>query len=242
MFREHPQFSPPQETDIRIWRYLDFTKFVSLLDRQALFFARSHKLNDPFEGSYARANRRQRSVPNDELPDRVYKQGQSGKDIRKNTLINSWHMNEQESAAMWQLYLKSDEGVAIQSTYRRLTESFHATKEDVFVGIVKYIDYNRDMMPAGDSFYPFLYKRKHFQHESELRAVVQLPNVDETVMAGKGGIYVPVDMDRLIETIYISPTAERWVKALVESVLEKYAIEKRVVDSTLCEEPSFQRE
>jgi len=147
MFREHPQFSPPQETDIRIWRYLDFTKFVSLLDRQALFFARSHKLNDPFEGSYARANRRQRSVPNDELPDRVYKQGQSGKDIRKNTLINSWHMNEQESAAMWQLYLKSDEGVAIQSTYRRLTESFHATKEDVFVGIVKYIDYNRDMMP-----------------------------------------------------------------------------------------------
>ena len=55
MYEEHPEFhSPPSEAVL--WRYMDFTKFVSLLDRQALFFARSDKLGDPFEGSFPRGN------------------------------------------------------------------------------------------------------------------------------------------------------------------------------------------
>src|SRR5438034_4947251 len=35
-----------------IWRYLDFTKFVALLDSRSLFFARVSTLEDPFEGSF----------------------------------------------------------------------------------------------------------------------------------------------------------------------------------------------
>lgn len=30
--------------------------------------------------------------------------------------VSSWHMNEHESTAMWRLYLKSDEGLAIRTT------------------------------------------------------------------------------------------------------------------------------
>ena len=36
------------------------------------------------------------------------------------TAVNCWHINEHESAAMWDLYLKSNEGIAIQSTYQKL--------------------------------------------------------------------------------------------------------------------------
>jgi hypothetical protein len=39
-----------------IWRYMDFTKFVSLLDRSALFFARADKFKDQFEGSWTKKN------------------------------------------------------------------------------------------------------------------------------------------------------------------------------------------
>ena len=35
---EHKHFTPPADKNIKIWRYLDFTKFVSLLDQRALFF------------------------------------------------------------------------------------------------------------------------------------------------------------------------------------------------------------
>jgi hypothetical protein len=37
--------------------------------------------------------------------------------------INCWHTNEHESAAMWKLCLKSDEEIAVQSTYEKVRDS-----------------------------------------------------------------------------------------------------------------------
>ena len=36
-----------------IWRYMDFAKLVSLLDKEALFFCRADQLGDPFEGAWS---------------------------------------------------------------------------------------------------------------------------------------------------------------------------------------------
>lgn len=36
MFVEYPNFIMPRH-DTKIWRYMDFTKFVSLLDTEAIF-------------------------------------------------------------------------------------------------------------------------------------------------------------------------------------------------------------
>src|SRR5262245_53412295 len=44
----------PPRADQKIWRYMDFAQFVSLLHERALFFASIHSLgqtHDPFEGS-----------------------------------------------------------------------------------------------------------------------------------------------------------------------------------------------
>ena len=56
MYEEHPVFNPPPD-DAILWRYMDFTKFVSLLEKQALFFARADKLGDSFEGSLSQVNK-----------------------------------------------------------------------------------------------------------------------------------------------------------------------------------------
>ena len=52
MYQKHPEFEEPSNENIKIWRYLDFTKFVSYLDRKALFFTRADKLDDRFEGKF----------------------------------------------------------------------------------------------------------------------------------------------------------------------------------------------
>ncbi len=39
----------------QLWRFMDFSKLVSLLDRKALFFTRAHKLEDQFEGTWSKA-------------------------------------------------------------------------------------------------------------------------------------------------------------------------------------------
>ena len=48
-YEDHPIFSTPEGGDTTVWRYMDFTKFLSLLDKKELFFVRLDKLDDPFE-------------------------------------------------------------------------------------------------------------------------------------------------------------------------------------------------
>ena len=42
---------PIQNEQSAIWRFMDFTKFVSVLDKGSLFLCRADKLDDSFEGS-----------------------------------------------------------------------------------------------------------------------------------------------------------------------------------------------
>ena len=46
----HEYMVKPDEEQ-KVWRYLDFTKFLSLLDKNALFFSRIDRLTDKYEGA-----------------------------------------------------------------------------------------------------------------------------------------------------------------------------------------------
>ena len=52
---DHPFYKVPSDPSATVWRYMDFAKFVSLLDSQALYFARASLLEDKFEGSVSHA-------------------------------------------------------------------------------------------------------------------------------------------------------------------------------------------
>jgi len=53
-------FKQPSDLDVPIWRYMTIAKLLSLLDNRALFFARLDKLNDPFEGSITKFQKKHR--------------------------------------------------------------------------------------------------------------------------------------------------------------------------------------
>jgi len=154
-------------------------------------------------------------------------------------------MNEYESAAMWKLYLKSDEGIAVQSIYSKLRDSF-IDEEKVYMGIVKYIDYDRELIGRGNSFSPFVHKRKSFEHEREVRAIVtKYPTGDgtagidfkqETIVAG---LKIKVDVERLIERIYIAPSAPGWFADLVRTLVQKYGYSFEVAQSRLGDQPVY---
>jgi hypothetical protein len=142
-------------------------------------------------------------------------------------------MNEFESAAMWKLHLKSDEGVAIQSTYKRLADSFKETVPEVWIGVVNYIDYEVQRIPTENALYPFIYKRKSFEHERELRAVIW----DDTNQTN--GLQVRINAEELVENVFVSPTAQNWFEELVKSVMMKYGFSKNVIKSSLAKDPLF---
>ena len=241
---------------------MDFTKLVSLLDKKALFFSRIDRLSDNFEGSYTRADIEDRNKPLNEETEKVIKSiwpsydrereielhSQINKDERKIFFINSWHINDHESAAMWKLYLTSDDGVAIQSTFNGFCKSVIEEYRTIWIGKVKYIDYERDTIPKDNSLKVFLHKRKSFEYEKELRAIAQpldpelnyphhINEAIERILQMQGpsarGIYINVNLDSLIEKIYVSPKSEEWFYDLVKSITKKYELDKEVTQSSL---------
>jgi hypothetical protein len=56
LHENHPTFLEP-DPNAMVWRYIDFPKLVSLLDRKALFFVKASKLYDPFEGTLPEFNK-----------------------------------------------------------------------------------------------------------------------------------------------------------------------------------------
>lgn len=247
MYKEHPIFEKPKNENARIWRYVDFTKFASLLDKSALFFSRADRLGDPFEGSYSKANVKLRPEVYKEkiAPSALKDLSQFHKVLIKYTAVNCWHLSEYESAAMWKLYLKSNEGIGIRSSYSLLKTALKDESHNVHIGRVKYIDFQEDWMPEGNTLYPFVHKRKSFEHEKELRAVIQelrykkSGEIDWSKPLCDDGIYVQVDLDMLIDRIYLAPTSPKWLFELVKSITKKYKLDKDVLQSSLDDVPVY---
>ena len=162
----------PENENIKIWRFLDFTKFVSVLDTKSLFFSRLDLLGDPFEGSYPKFiydNKKHFKGIEKKLVNIMLKKSSQ---FRRHFAVNCWHINEYESAGMWSLYLKNKDGVAIQTTFKGLADSYKKTKEYITIGQVNYIDYDQEGFSIGNVFHPIFHKRKSFEHEKELRATI----------------------------------------------------------------------
>jgi hypothetical protein len=237
--KKHPVFEAPDDPNIKVWRYMDFTKYVSLLEAQSLYFSRSDLLNDPYEGATSHAN----AVLDPYSWSKLFPEFSKYNEwVRQWTFINCWHMNNNESAAMWKLYAKTSEAIPIQSTYARLCECL---PEQVYVGKVHYINYETDYMPETNAFYSFVHKRKSFEHEQELRAVIQeLPRSDSGLLDNgklnqESGRLINIDLRNLVENIFVAPTAPAWFAKLVETVTRKYDLENAVTTSSLDKKPVF---
>jgi hypothetical protein len=223
----------PLPAGTRIWRYMDFAKFVSFLERRALFFAQLSTLSDPFEGAFAKANLTRRGImqpgaANERyLRDPVFSRNRT-------VVVNCWHLGHHESVALWRQYASANASVCVQSTYRRLRQSI----PDVDIGRLRYIDYGLQPVPETHMALPLLHKRVAFSHERELRAFMFLSTrfydgVEEAV----GGYWRDVDLDVLIQRIYVAPQSPAWIADLVHSLAGRYGLKAPVVQSSLDDSP-----
>lgn len=225
----------------KIWRYMDFTKFVYMLEKGGLFFPKVDSFNDPYEGSYSRGNLTIRKFVFSRAKDKKKFQRiiDEIKQIRPNINISCWHMNDFESAGMWKLYSKTNESICIQTTFGRLEK---ALPGQIKFGRVKYINYDKDWIPESDFYYPFIYKRISFEHEKELRAIFNSSesNYGKEFEQTEYGYWIKLNLQTLIQRIYVSPEAQDWFVELVEKVKNKYKLTlKRVYKSPLNNEPNL---
>ena len=250
MYQEHPDFNPPN-ADATLWRYMDFMRFVSLLDTRSLFFARADKLGDPFEGATTSVNAAVDAVElgehaDDETMSLLLEMfSRVRESSRSYTLVNCWHQSDHESNAMWKLYSQEHDGIAVKTNFRSLAGSFTCS-EAIFIGRVEYIDYDEAYTQQGDILKPYLYKRQSFEHEREVRAIT--PGAFELVKRGQfevaqglyaKGAYRAVDISQLIREVIVAPYADSWFTRLVQSVASRYELTAPVTRSRLSDTPTW---
>lgn len=239
-YQEHPSCNTPRNLRRKIWRYMDFTKFVSMLEDKTLFFPNLSTLSDPLEGFLTKPTvEKFREIPAGLTTEEAAKRRAIGEHNlkvmrmgRSLLYISSWHMSNHESVAMWELYVKSGEGIAIQSTVGRMISSVANFTENVYIGEVKYVDYEKQEIPWNNTFFLAVHKRKSFEYERELRAIVMSPEN----LPGKS---VPVDLDPLIYRVYVAPNSPIWIHDLVKKMLIKYDLKKDVIHSGLDQNPMY---
>lgn len=249
-------YSVPR-SDAVLWRFMDFTKFVSILKSRALYFARADQFEDPFEGakgllenkprwdgfymgffagSYANPpegtdfNLTPDEVANESL--RLLREMEAaGLRGLSTTFINCWHENPHESEAMWKLYVAAlDYGVSIRTTYNRLYKAL-SRDPDISIGRVNYVDFSSRFVGINDCFW---HKRVAFKHEQEVRLIIKDFRANDEF-----GKLVPVKLDTLIESIHLSPTSPSWFRNLVEDVMSKYGLTSKIESSRMTDQPFY---
>jgi hypothetical protein len=230
MYINNPNIKLP-DPDTVVWKYLDLSKFLDLLMSRTLFMSRSDKFEDQYEGTFSEPTFEEMKKLSADNPEflKYYKTH------REKVVVSSWHINEYESFAMWQIFTGNSEGLAIRSTVGRLQKALAPeTQFDQYIGKVNYIDYKKEYIPFDDAFFPFLFKRKSFQYEREIRIISDLSAHDISI---NDGIKINIDIGQLIEKIYIHPKSENWYKRLIIQLLKQldfdFTIEKSDLESDI---------
>src|SRR4051812_10187046 len=133
MYTSNPNLTLPENPDTVVWKYLDLSKFLDLLISQKLFMSRSDKFEDQYEGTFSEPTFEEMKKLSADNPEflKYYKTH------REKVVVSSWHINEYESFAMWQIFTGNSEGLAIRSTVGRLQKALAAEKQfDQHIGEV----------------------------------------------------------------------------------------------------------
>ena len=227
MYLDNPNIKLPEDPETIVWKYLDLSKFLDLLLSKKLFMSRSDKFEDQYEGTFSEPTFeeiRKLSIDNPDFLNYY-------KTHREKVAISSWHINEYESFAMWQIFTQNSEGLAIQSTIGRLQKALQPEEHfQQYIGEVNYIDYKKEYIPFDDLFFPFLYKRKSFQYEREVRII---SDVTQNNLKLNDGLKINVDVNLLIEKIYIHPKSENWYKNLVIQLVKQLGFDFNIEKSDL---------
>lgn len=252
---------PPENLDIRVWRYMAVERFESLLD-EGIFFARSHLFEDQREGS---ATHRQawsklwpplmvqsKSTGERKLIGEFF--ADHGRWDRQWVCVSCWHMNDAESDAMWKLYAPAGKAVCVQSTFRRLDESLRSVMTEPvapwpMVGVVRYIDHATDLIPSEAILAKYFHKPREYAHEREVRAVLwDLPVDEESVprrirneaVPENDGWPLPVaDLNHLIERVYVAPQSSPDLETRVRAAMEANKVTAPLLRSSLETPPVY---
>jgi hypothetical protein len=271
----------PADVTIKIWRYMDVTRFISLLETSSLYFAPLSSFSDTFEGAIPQHT--VNSLPKNSRKELIKSYDLMLRYVRTFT-ANCWHANTVESEALWKLYSNGGLCIAVQSTYETVRNQIN----DEIPGVqIRYLDYDVEgieFLCDGPERMTMSFidlaatKRKSFEHEKEIRFIIPKSGVnlrhseippqyrvyglaDTLVATGlaesdpnrwfgdrmnkdfpyqppvPSGDLIKVDLNKMIQKVYISPTVKDWEASAIEGIVRRYNFDFHIEKSKLLHHP-----
>lgn len=234
----------------KLWRYMDLAKFISILKNSTLYFSAPDGFSDIYEGahgelknkkawddfyfSFARASiitapdNRWHKIEPEKLEDNAKRLVKEiSQTWKKGVYINCWYRSEFESEAMWKMYsVNVKNAIAIQTSYGNLKKELG---EKVAIKPIRYVDYSKQFIGPNEEFWC---KRKSFEYEKEVRAIIH-----DFSNTQNSGIEISVDLNKLIQNVYISPYSPKWFQEIVVDLIMRYGYKFNVLTSSMSEIP-----
>lgn len=225
MYYQHPGL-PPIDMSQRIWHYYTLPKFLSLISSSSLYMCRQDKFDDSFEGAMTK-----KDEAFFESKSAGITEGMKG-DSLGCTYSNCWTRSEVDEYVLWSSYASLKDGVAVQSTVLNLITALDPSDpRHVYVSNVQYIDYDADysfQLTKGiaNMIAPHFSKRQYFEAEKELR--VMYWDTQGRYNNTPDSLLFKVDLNELIESVYVAPQSYPLYRELIEDLLRKYGLTKEV--------------
>jgi len=246
-----PLFFEPNES-VELARYLDITKFISLLKDEQLFFCRLDKLEDRFEGTLTKISRInfgdyyrdlntigffKQTKTDEEIEKRINEDFEFREKLKSLNCISCWNEFKGESYALWKVYSDLNQGIMIKSSFKRVINAFKESEEKIYCSRVKYIDHETDSIDIGNTMTPMVHKHKAYSYEDEIRLIHEVSNVgwkhDWENDKYENGVKIKVNLHELINEIVISPFSSDWFTELIKDILDKYSLNCKLSSSKL---------
>lgn len=246
------------DDNVPVWRYMSIPKFLALIHSNALYFHRADKFQDIYEGSFTQGSLENHFREWGE--DDSYNLIHLSQRIPNHSYVSCWHASEHESAALWEIYGAKDGAIAIKSSigtlkrlFPRITKHEGDTIVDQQIARVQYINYKTEHPYINDLAGPLCYKRNAFSYENEIRIIyMKLPTtpskndnnsngraiaIDEVSSAT--GINIPVDLNELIESVFIAPSSPGYLKSAISDIMKRFELSCGCQQSSLDDIPEY---
>lgn len=254
------------ECDAQIWRYFNYKKFRSLLTESSLFFSRCDKFSDKYEGKWPTKNIQFHINAFSEEDERIINLNRrriidASEEILKQMYINCFSIGDCDVKEMWENYCTLNQGIVIKSTFKNLKRAINypdnidSSFPDVYIGKISYIDHENEHIPDWTIFCPFLFKKKKFSFENELRLITTWEGLDSLIqqydtgyietpentkikdllepLPKYNGIFIKVDLNILIDEIFVGPRATEEYLSSIKNLVSDTGLNKMVSKSTI---------
>ncbi len=224
MFYTHPAHKKPNNSLQKLWRYLTYDRLIQAIEEEAIYFSHISVMSDRWEGLLTKRTREiffksqlKKYGGDIEAANGALSQYENS---RNDFYINCWHMNDHESYLMWKVYGKSE--CAIQTNYERLFPAFTSSKAKIAGCVVEYTDYDRNSFNTGNIFTQISFKDIPYLDEREYRLLFWKIDQKNMNLKPEGeGIKIQVDINALIDNIYLNPVSIPNINKLEKLIKEK---------------------